>query len=408
MGPLAGLRVVELASEWAAFAGKLMADLGADVVLVEPPNGHRTRWFGPFVDDVADPEGSLWWWHYNTSKRGVVIDVEADPEVLRALFATADIVLEAEHPGRLRALNLDYGDLNYELPQVVWVSVTPFGRDGPRSTEAAIDLTSAAAGGPAWSCGYDDHGLPPVRPGPHQSHHTASIWAVMGALSAIVHRDSVDSRGQLVDVNVHAACNVTTECATYEWLVHRASVRRQTARHAWPEPTAPTTVISTDGRAATTGVPPRSPREFRILRDWLNELGLQDRLDDIVFLDMGTEVESLDLAGVGTDAETTAIVSAARDAITLIASHLTAYDFFVEGQRRGLTTGIVYSPEEVMSDPHFVDRGFVVDVYHDRLGRSVRYPGAPYRSTATSHHITRAPHLGEHDRELLGEPASEI
>ena len=78
-GPLAGLRVVEVASTHAAFAGKLMADLGADVVVVEPPGGHPSRDHGPFLDDEPGPERSLYWWHYNTSKRGVVLDLE-DPD----------------------------------------------------------------------------------------------------------------------------------------------------------------------------------------------------------------------------------------------------------------------------------------------------------------------------------------
>ena len=95
-GPLAGLRVVELASEHAAFAGKMLGDLGADVIVVEPPGGHPSRAYGPFVDDVADPERSLWWWHYNTSKRGVVLDLDTDDgaEEFRRLAAGADIVLE--------------------------------------------------------------------------------------------------------------------------------------------------------------------------------------------------------------------------------------------------------------------------------------------------------------------------
>src|ERR1035441_8361024 len=102
-GPLTGIRVVELASENAAFAGKLLADLGADVVLVEPPGGHLCRTYEPFADDVPHPERSLWWWHYHTSKRGVVIDLESIEG--RAMFASlaggADVILEAEPLDRL-------------------------------------------------------------------------------------------------------------------------------------------------------------------------------------------------------------------------------------------------------------------------------------------------------------------
>src|SRR5437879_5816050 len=74
-GPLSGLRVVELASDQAAMAAKMLGDFGAEVVVVEPPGGHRTRSYGPFVNDAPDPERSLWWWYYNTSKLGVVVDI---------------------------------------------------------------------------------------------------------------------------------------------------------------------------------------------------------------------------------------------------------------------------------------------------------------------------------------------
>ncbi len=76
-GPLAGVRVVELSHEHVAFAGKLLADLGAEVTVVEPPGGSAQRAFGPFLDDEPGPERSLWWWHYNTSKRSVVADLAA-------------------------------------------------------------------------------------------------------------------------------------------------------------------------------------------------------------------------------------------------------------------------------------------------------------------------------------------
>src|SRR5579885_625513 len=93
MTALSGIRVIELASERIAFAGKLLADMGADVILVEPPGGDPARSYGPFADDQPGPERSLWWWHYHTSKRGVVLDLDqaADRARLKALVASADI-----------------------------------------------------------------------------------------------------------------------------------------------------------------------------------------------------------------------------------------------------------------------------------------------------------------------------
>ena len=137
-GPLVGLRVVELASEQAAFAGKLLAGLGAEVTLVEPPGGAPMRWYEPFVDDVVDPQRSLWWWHYQAGKIGATVDLDdpAGAEEFRRLCASADVVLEGEPPGRLDALGLDAAQLRDGHDELIWVSVTPFGRDNPRAARA--------------------------------------------------------------------------------------------------------------------------------------------------------------------------------------------------------------------------------------------------------------------------------
>jgi crotonobetainyl-CoA:carnitine CoA-transferase CaiB-like acyl-CoA transferase len=187
-GPLDGLRVVELASEYAAFCGRLLADYGADVILVEPPGGAKQRTYGPFVDDVADPERSLFWWHYNSNKFGVVVDFDDDDgrTRFRDLVGSADIVLEAEPPGRLAALRLDHSDLRADNDALIWASLTPFGRDNPRAHEPATDLTVLATGGPVWSCGYDDHTIPPVRGGGNQGYQTASLHTAVAILVAVV------------------------------------------------------------------------------------------------------------------------------------------------------------------------------------------------------------------------------
>ena len=118
----------------------------------------------------------------------MILDLEqrSDAKAFRELVATADIVLEGERPGRLGDLGLDADDLRPSHPALVWVSVTPFGRDDPRRDEQFTDLTVLAGGGPVWSCGYDDHTLPPVRGGGNQGYHTGCVWAVIGALTAVL------------------------------------------------------------------------------------------------------------------------------------------------------------------------------------------------------------------------------
>ena len=390
--------MVELASESAAYAGKLLGEMGAEVVLVEPPGGHTTRCVRALRRRPARSRASLWWWHYNVSKRGVVLDLDdpADARLFGRLAGSADIVLEAEPPGRLSALGLDHPDLRAEHPGLIWASVTPFGRQDPRSAHAVTDLTVLAGGGPVWSCGYDDHSLPPVRGGGNQGFQTGSVWAVTGVLVALVDRART-GQGQHVDVSLHAAANATTEAGTYSWLVAQATVQRQTGRHATSgRPTGQTQTQAADGRWVSTGVPPQTKEKFAALLAWMDRLGLCEEFGDLIFLQMGAE-HGIYHSEVGQDVMTTEILGAGREALLLLASRLSAYDFFIGAQECAIPCGIIYSPEEAMADPHFVDRGMAVEVFHDDLGRSVVYPGAPLMFAGTDRRrVERAPHLGEH------------
>lgn len=404
MSALTGLRVIELANEPIACAGKLLADMGAEVILVEPPGGDPCRNYPPFLDDEPGQNRSLYWWHYHTSKRGIVLDLDDPPDAerFRRLIATADILLEGEPRTRLAELSLDYGDLTGHRADLIHVAVTPYGRNNPKSDLPFTDLTTMAAAGPPWSCGYDDHSLPPIR-GPGQGYQTAAHFAVLSALTAVLYR-ATSGQGQFIDVSMNAASNVTTEAATYDWLVARQTVQRQTGRHAAVNPTMEIQHLCADGRHVTTGVPPRSAVEFRNLLKWLRELGLEEELPEAVFLEMGANWEGpFDLSRLGSDDTMAAIFGAGRTALRFVAERVGARELFLGAQRAGLTVGVINSPEEAFEDEHFKARGFQVPVQHEDLGRTVRYPGAPYRFTATPWRISRrAPRLGEHNDEVLG------
>ncbi|MBM3692032.1 MAG: carnitine dehydratase [Actinobacteria bacterium] len=403
-GPLAGLRVIELAGEYAAFCGRFLADFGAEVILVEPPGGAPQRWYEPFVDDVVDPERSLWFWHYHANKFGVQLDLDSAEgrERFRELVASADIVVESEAPGRLAALGVDDADLRATQPGLIWAAVTAFGRTNSRAHEPATDLTVLANAGPVWSCGYDDHTIPPVRGGGNQAYHTASVHAAIGILVAALHRD-VTGRGQFIDVSVHAASNVTTEFASYGWLVAQETVQRQTCRHASAHPTQVTVACSADGRYQPTGVPPRAAREFRILIDWVDDLGWRDEIPDVTLLELGEERGGVDMSEMFEDDLVAEIFRAGRDVLVAIATRVTAYEFFVQGQRRGMALPVIFAPEEVLEDEHFRARGFPVTLDHADLGRPVTYAGAPFVMDESPWHLRRhAPRLGEHDDLLSG------
>ena len=253
--------------------------------------------------------------------------------------------------------------------------------------------------------GYDDHSLPPVRGLGNQGWAVGCHYGVMSILTAILYR-AVSGEGQFIDVSSHAAANVTTEAGSYCWLVAKQTMQRLTGRHASQAPTLGSQMKCADGRYVNTGVPPRKPAEFASLLAWLRSLGLEAKFPEAVFLQLGAERASIDLSQIGQDDEITTIFGAGRQAMNLIASQVSAYEFFTGAQRAGLAVGVIFSPEEAYEDVHFKARGFQVEVHHPEHGRSFRYPGAPYAMQKGAWRISRrAPRLGEHTEEVLGKLA---
>src|SRR5215469_6398680 len=157
-GPLGGLRILELADETGQFCGKLLGDLGADVIKIEPPGGEPSRHVGPFLDDIPHAERSLSFWYYNTSKRGITLSLETvdGRQLFQRLAATADVILETFRPGFLAALGLDYESLQEQNRRLIMCALTPFGQTGPWRDYLSSDLLHMAAGGQMASSGYDE------------------------------------------------------------------------------------------------------------------------------------------------------------------------------------------------------------------------------------------------------------
>jgi len=386
---LAGIRVVELADAHGEWCGRLLAGMGADVVKVEPPGGAPTRRIGPFAADEAGVERSLYFWHFNAGKRSVVLDLEdpAQRARLRALIATADVLVETLPPGRAAALGLDYATLSAGNPRLVHVAVTPFGQSGPYVDAGyrTTDLVTMALGGPLQSCGYDGDGEPPapVRPGAHHSYHTASHYACISLLVALWEREA-SGRGQYIDVAAQAALAVTVEFANLYWEYSQGHVVRQTGRHAYPRRTAPTQYLCADGTYINLAIP-LEPKAWARLVGFLREEGLGEGLDD------GPQdiARRLELGGI------------VYGRLAVVAAKRTASELFHIGQRLGFTWGAVRAPEEWLDDEHAARRGFLARVEQPQLGRAVRMPGAPFR-LADMAPLRRAPFVGEHTAEVLG------
>lgn len=392
-GPLSGLRVLELADEKGQFCGKLMGDLGADVVKIEPPGGEAARRVGPFLDDVPHPNRSLSFWYYNTSKRGMTLSLATEDgrRIFGRLAAQADIILETFRPGHLDALGLGYEALSADNPGLVMCSLTPFGQTGPWRDFLSSDLLHMAAGGEMASCGYDEVDAPggePIAPGGGNAWHMGGHFAYMGILAALVSR-TITGRGQYVDCSIHEACALTTESAIANYVYRGETLIRQTGRHHAAEPTPRTQFLAKDGKYVTALVGGRlNPKYVKDLAALLDSYGMAGDLMDPKYEDPSVIAEN-----------TSHIID---DLVAnFIASH-TAEEVYHAAQNRGFTWAAVRAPEDLLEDAHLHDRGFWKEVEHPELGRSFIYPGEAAIYGGSPWRISwRAPLIGEHNVEIL-------
>jgi len=393
--PLAGLRILELADETGQFCGKLLGDLGADVVKIEPPGGERNRHVGPFLDDIPHPERSLSFWYYNTSKRCITLSLEtADGRGLfRRLAATSDVILETFRPGFLASLGLDYDSLSLQNPRLIMCSLTPFGQTGPWRDYLSSDLLHMAAGGEMASSGYDQAdapNAPPIAPGGGNAWHMGGHFAYMAIMAALVHR-TVAGQGQYIDTSIHEACALTTEAAIANYIYRGEVVRRQTGRHHAAGPTPRTQFRAKDGSYVCALVGGRlNPKYIGELADLLDSYGMAGDLRDPKYKDPAVIA-----------ANTSHIID---DLVANFIASLPAEEVYHAAQDRGFTWGVVRAPEALLDDAHLHDRGFWKEVEHPELGRSFVYPGEAAIYNGSPWRISRrAPLIGEHNIEIFGD-----
>ncbi len=391
-GPLAGLRVLELADEKGQFCGKLLGDLGADVVKIEPPGGEPNRHVGPFLDDIPHPERSLSFWYYNTSKRSITLNLEtADGWQLFARLAeTADIILETLPPGFMASLGFDYESLRKQNSGLIMCALTPFGQTGPWRDYLSSDLLHMAAGGEMASCGYDEVDVPnapPIAPGGGNAWHMGCHYAYMAIMAALVYR-TVSGCGQYIDASIHEACALTTEAAVANYVYRGEVLRRQTGRHHADGPTPRTQFRAKDGVYVCALVGGRlNPKFVKELAELLDSYGMAGDLKDPKYQDQAVIT-----------ANTSHIID---DLIANFIASLPAEEVYHAAQERGFTWGAVRAPEALLEDAHLHDRNFWKQVEHPELGRSFIYPGEAAIYNDSPWRISRrAPLIGEHNAEI--------
>ena len=208
-GALSDLRVVDLSNGIAgAFCSRMFADFGADVIKIESPSDDPTRILGPFPVEDADPEDSGMFMYLNVSKRGVTLDLETERgrSLAANLITSADVLVESFPPGAMKSMDLGYEALSVNNPELVMVSITPFGQTGPWRDWQATELVEYAASGLSYVNGSPER--EPLKEPGFESSYQAGACGFLGAMTALAHRDFT-GLGQRVDISIQEAAAAT-------------------------------------------------------------------------------------------------------------------------------------------------------------------------------------------------------
>ena len=389
MAFLSGYKVLDLTDERGLIAGRMLADLGADVVQVEPPTGSTAR------DRV-----SLYWDAYAANKRGVVADLGTDEgrALIRELAAQADFLIESAPAGAMAGYGLDWPDLRAVNPALIYVSITPFGRTGPKAGYADSDLIVWAAGGPLDP--HRDGDRPPVRISLPQAYLHAGADAAAGALLAL-HARHRSGKGQHVDVSAQASLGIATLGQNLAYAVGDAR----------PEWEAPVKRPDQSGSGSATapsqkkwpcrdgiiefhlGLGPASGGFTAAFVKWMVEEGASD--PSTLDIDWKTLPARI-VAGDFTDAD----MQRVRDDVAAFLAGKTKEEVLQAAMARKLLCVPVYDTADVANSKQLAARGFFVELGEG--DRKRRLPGAYAKVSADAFAITRpAPLLGEHTAEVL-------
>ena len=377
-GPLAGMRVLDIATVYAApFAASLLADFGADVIKVEMPNsGDPLRGLEPF-----DGDESLVWAAMSRNKRSVTLDLKSEEgqELFLRLLADQDVLLENFRPGTMDRWGLDLDRLREANPEIVVVSVSGYGQTGPYRQKAGFGTPATAFSGFAYITGYPDR--PPILPQVSLTDFVTGLFAAFGAMTALYHRDVFGGEAQEVDVALYESMfrlmeNLVTQ---YDRL---GTIRERTGNQLGSSVPAGTFATAEEERwmVLTTS----TDRTFRRLAKLMDRT---DMLEDPRY--------STNRARVAHREEVNAIVedwfgSRAVEEIQSLCDEA------------GVPVSPVYSVAEIFEDAQYAARDMIVEVEHPKFG-SIRLPGVVPKLSKTAGSVrTAGPTLGQHNEEVYG------
>jgi CoA:oxalate CoA-transferase len=370
-------RVLDLTEERGLYAGKMLADLGADVIKIEKPEGSQARRRGPFKGDVPDPEGSLYFVNFNSNKRGITLNLESrsGKDIFKKLAKKADVVIEDSDPGVIGSIGLGYPVLRRLNKLLVMASVSGFGQRGPYSRYKAPDIVNFAMGGLMYSSGTPD--APPVVAPGEQANHAASTMAVFGILAALFMRLKT-GEGQLVDISAHEVMAAQNHEQIMRYSTRSDIGGRTGSQHS----AAPARIFPCkDGYVHICVLRPAHWRAFvelvespEILKDegW-DDAFVRRRNNDLI------DPFAAEFTSSRTKKEVAQIF-----------------------QAKGIPCTAVNTPADFVDDPHIKERGFVTNMEHPVIGR-YRSLGFPNKFSRTPCRTRRpAPLLGEHNRDIYG------
>ena len=381
-------RVLDLADHRGQFCGKILADLGADVIKIEPPEGDPARRTGPFIDDDPDPEKSLYWSAYNTSKRSITLDLyqEKDRNRFLRLAVKAKFLIESFSPGFLEQLGLSFDILHRLNPSLIMISITPFGRTGPYALFKDSDLINMGMGGQMTLCGDRDRA--PLRFTAEQSYPLGGMYGAMAALAAHLYREKT-GLGQHIDVSIQESIFQSARSIRIYWDIQRFLEQREGSRMGRGVITFRNLWTCQDGVVCWRIFVANLGKWTGALFDWMNETGRAADLSQVPW-------EALDMATLSqTDID--------RFEIPVQAFFLehTKEELFQESLKRGFVLFPLSTVKDLYENEQLKARSFWKEVSYPSPGRTILHPGPPFLIQGMNYSLKKPPGIGEHNQEVL-------
>jgi crotonobetainyl-CoA:carnitine CoA-transferase CaiB-like acyl-CoA transferase len=389
---LESFRVLDLADEKGYLCGRILGDLGADVIKIEPPGGDPSRNIGPFYKDIPHPEKSLCWFAFSANKRGITLNLETTDgrEIFKRLLEKADCILESFPPGYLNGRGLGYSELRKVNPRLIMTSITPFGQNGPYRDFKSSDLVGMAMGGFVYLTG--DPERPPVRISFPQAYLHAGADAAAATMIAYYYRE-LNGEGQHIDVSIQLSVSVNLTQAVplkelYNSISKRGGVYRpgifsgDRTHLVWP---CKDGFVNFGIYGGTLGA-----KRNLALVEWMDEEGLADD-----FL-KETDWNNLDLSQISKSE-----IQGFEERIGKFFLTHTKTELYDGAIKRGIILYPVNTIGDLLKDPQLQHRGFWKEVEHPELRENLTYPGSFVWSSEISPSIRcRAPLIGEHNLEI--------